>query len=616
MTTIVMIDSNTIGRIMNLSGVEGLDAIVRTGDKFFFSPDAATELDIMRLSAENTPLWESWLMEQRDIGRIVDVDPVTPDETSIYNPHNKNPSGEVWDMSARKFMHQSELDGKRFNFKVISEDTGVLSLSGRYIDNADSRVNFHTPKIALAFLTIDPNVDLSEAQFDAIKNSNFNSVSGINQGIVKFPDSYQESLDTKAKILHYRDIGSFETVKQIQKGVLSATDGKGSLLFEATVFSLTGALIIVLAVKSGETPIEVAGSLGLDASSIFGSVAEGLAQDGAVSAVAALATSYTGPGAGVVAFVAQVLHQGYKLYQSGEDASAAIGLVATLISEVSSQEFQNAFSENVESQIGTVLDFDLEFVGAVINTVIASGDFASLRTVFNILGPGECFLAGTPISLWGQTTKPIEEIIPGDEVTSYDAAGNLIPGKVTRIFRNQAKHILDVFGLHVTPGHVTFCGDGKFDSQHVPMIDILRSDGALVKEDGTKVRACTNEPLGSAKDQMIWAITGDRLADGRLKIRDRGQIRLGTRFITDDGYEVSVADLIHGAGAVVTPDGLIQQGKGQGVPFLWTFSKMLPKPEDYILQRSVLTLNDIYHAAEWEAVPPQMPLPSQAMVLT
>ncbi|MEM1275788.1 MAG: Hint domain-containing protein [Pseudomonadota bacterium] len=225
-------------------------------------------------------------------------------------------------------------------------------------------------------------------------------------------------------------------------------------------------------------------------------------------------------------------------------------------------------------------------------------------------GIDRCFLAGTKISMWDGTKKPIEEITPQDEVVSYDKNGNLVPGKVTRVFQNQAKHVLDVFGLHVTPGHVTFCGDGEFEGQHVPIIDILRSDGALVRENGQKVRACTNEPLGTPKDNFVWAITGDKQPDGSVKVRDRGRIRLGTRYITEDGYDVSVADLIFGADTMVSPDGLvIQKVGGQGVPFYWPFTAMLPKPEDYILRRSALMLNEIYQAAEWEAVQPQMPPP-------
>ncbi|MEM9097031.1 MAG: Hint domain-containing protein [Pseudomonadota bacterium] len=224
------------------------------------------------------------------------------------------------------------------------------------------------------------------------------------------------------------------------------------------------------------------------------------------------------------------------------------------------------------------------------------------------VGRPECFVAGTKISLRGHGTKSIEHIRAGDLVTSYDAKGNLVPGRVTRVFQNRVKHILDVFGLHVTPGHVTLCGDGPFAGRHVPIIDILRSDGALVRESGEKVRACTNEPVGSPKDQLIWAVAGEKQADGSLLVTDRGQIRLGTRTITPDGYDISVADLITNAGGTVSPEGFVtREGGGDGVPFFWSFSASLPKPEAYILQRSETQLNAIYAAGEWENMAPQLP---------
>lgn len=222
----------------------------------------------------------------------------------------------------------------------------------------------------------------------------------------------------------------------------------------------------------------------------------------------------------------------------------------------------------------------------------------------------ECFLAGTPISMWDGTEKPIEQIRPGDIVMSYDEDGSLMPGRVSQMFQNQAKHILDVFGLHMTPGHVTFCGDGVFAGRHVPIIDILRSDGALVHKDGTKVRANTGEALGSDKDSFIWAVAGEKLDNGAVKVHDKGQIRLGTRYIVDDGRDISVHDLILDAGGTITPAGLVSGYDNVGAaPFFWPFTEMLPKPESYILQRSAVHLSEIYQASEWEALPPQMPVP-------
>ncbi|PCH79897.1 MAG: hypothetical protein COB90_10290 [Hyphomicrobiales bacterium] len=210
-----------------------------------------------------------------------------------------------------------------------------------------------------------------------------------------------------------------------------------------------------------------------------------------------------------------------------------------------------------------------------------------------------CFLAGTIIDMWDGSKKPIEMITPDDWVVSYNENGTLVPGRVSKTFRHQARHILDVFGLMVTPGHITLCGDGPLMDKHVPIIDILRTDGALVLRDGTKIRACTGIALGAFEDKLIWAITGNRIGRVGTRVRDKGQIRLGTRFINKEGVEICVADLISESGGTITEDGLVQVNNcDQKMPFLWSFSNMLPKPEDYILQRSSIKLFEIYEKNE------------------
>lgn len=219
----------------------------------------------------------------------------------------------------------------------------------------------------------------------------------------------------------------------------------------------------------------------------------------------------------------------------------------------------------------------------------------------------KCFLSGTPISMFDGSTKPIENIAANDTVLSYDKNGDLTPGRVVRTFQNTVKQILDVHGLMVTPGHVTLCGDGTFKGQHVAMLDILRSDGALVLEDGSMVRAATGCAVGSEGDRMITAIIGEAQPDGKIKVTETGKIRLGTRFILETGQDVSMIDLITANGGVVTNEGLIQTGvEGVEMPFRWTFTSSLPKPENYVLQRSATQLEDICQANEWEAVLPKM----------
>ncbi|TQV80735.1 hypothetical protein [Denitrobaculum tricleocarpae] len=225
--------------------------------------------------------------------------------------------------------------------------------------------------------------------------------------------------------------------------------------------------------------------------------------------------------------------------------------------------------------------------------------------------PLHCFLAGTEVDMWDGTTRPIEEINLNDLVVSYDDSGNLVPGRVTRTLVNEVRHILDLHGLMITPGHVTLCGDGEFAGQHVPIIDILRTDGALVEKNGSLVRAATGSPVGSIEDRKVWAVAGTKKGN-KIEVADKGQIRLGTRFLTQDGRDLSVLDMIEEMGAVLNDAGMLV-GKGDGARgfvFHWEHTPMLPKPEDYVLQRSELSLNDIYAINEWEAVGPQTPAPS------
>lgn len=233
----------------------------------------------------------------------------------------------------------------------------------------------------------------------------------------------------------------------------------------------------------------------------------------------------------------------------------------------------------------------------------------------------ECFVAGTMISMWPLDPsvkpnaaglydhkevlarvwqKPIEGVRPNDWVVSFDAKGNLKPGRVSRTFENEVRIILDFFGTGVTPGHVYYRADSRKAGKYEALIDILRDDGVIQKADGTRIRAATGLPVSDPRDRFIWAITGDRTPDGRaIVVKEKGRIRLGTRHIGDDGRDVCVADLILAAGDVVTESGMIQAGDYQ-VPYHWTFSDGLPKPEDYILRRSGTTLEAIFEAAEWE----------------
>ncbi|PRY94226.1 hypothetical protein [Donghicola tyrosinivorans] len=242
-----------------------------------------------------------------------------------------------------------------------------------------------------------------------------------------------------------------------------------------------------------------------------------------------------------------------------------------------------------------------------------------------------CFKSDTPIQIWPLDPsikpradgtydeqlvlskvweKPICEIRVGDLVVSYDDKdGNLKPGRVLRTFRNEATHILDFWGTGVTPGHAYLCADGVFKDQHVPLMDILRTDGAIMLDDGTLIRAAINCEVGSPEDQFVLAVVGEKQPNGRVKISEARKIRVGTRIILRDGQDTSLLELITANGGQVTNDGLVQTSDGRKLPFRWELSEHLPAPEDYILQCSDVTLEAIYAAGEWESIGTKLSAP-------
>lgn len=245
-------------------------------------------------------------------------------------------------------------------------------------------------------------------------------------------------------------------------------------------------------------------------------------------------------------------------------------------------------------------------------------------------GASQCFGTGTPIDMWpiGLSLepgpdgvydqelvqakiwqKPIEEVKIGDLVVAFDDVSNLVPGHVPRTMTNDVKILLNFHDTRVTPGHVYYRPDSKASYKFETLIDVLRDDGVIQKQDGSLIRAATNVPVGDPRDGFVLAVTGTRRADGGVATKDQGRIRLGTRFIVDGKRSYAVADLIEAGGGVVGEDELIRVGDSAPMPFYWEFGDTLPKPEDFILECSGTTLEDIYKMAEWENQRPHLPAP-------
>lgn len=220
---------------------------------------------------------------------------------------------------------------------------------------------------------------------------------------------------------------------------------------------------------------------------------------------------------------------------------------------------------------------------------------------------GECFAGDTEIHMPSGRREQIKNIRVGDKVLTYEktATSDLKISRVSRIFKKETVHLLDVHGLKVTPGHVTLCGDGQFAGKHVPIIDILLSDGALVRENGDLIRMAINKPVGSREDQFVkvsYAVDADAAREGNLQ---SGKMRVGTLLFDRDGQPVSVLDCILAEGMTFNPEtGLVSRAEGSPEP-LYFFGE-LPRPEDYILRRSRETLEGILTDGEWEGTPSQL----------
>ena len=220
--------------------------------------------------------------------------------------------------------------------------------------------------------------------------------------------------------------------------------------------------------------------------------------------------------------------------------------------------------------------------------------------------------------------KPISEVQPGDIVVSYDEHGRLAPKPVVRTMVNSVAHILDFWGTGTTPGHAYYCADGIFKGQHVPIMDILRTDGAIMGSDGKLIRAATNCEVGSLADKFIHVTALKRVEDGSWAFAEEGMLRFGTRLILADGRHISLMEMAAGEGWQISDDGymvaMVRGDNGQlqeqKFSFPYEHGETLPKPEAYILARSAVTLEEIYAAGEWEQIGTRMPAPAELFDLT
>ncbi len=628
MQTVVMLDASKFGNILNQTGFSGLDALLKQGDKFFFSEDTFTEAS-HSLSIGNQDRLNVWLQSNSE--KIVSVAQITESEKDIYDPkgkrHTSGGGNELWDMSARKFMLQNEQAGSDYVFRVISDDSDFKREAHLFVTDIDKSYDHSSYKKLMINLTYDPDLDLSRAQFDAIVSANYQTPGGLGQGVLNFPRTYEDALAAKVNLRKLIDSGSLETVETIRK-IGGNFDTKGSPLVDATQIALLGATIVIISVNADMSVADTVDALGLDASSMALIIAEGLAQDAAVSTVVAALSSPTLVGAPLAAAAAQVLKQAYNLYQSGEDIAGVAELITAIAKEITKPEFRQAVGEAFVDEVRNFAENQYDAFKLIIE---AASDQDSYKALFKLFGLEECFGPEVLIDMWplnpefapdptnsnktyDQSTvrkmiwrKPISDVRAGDWVVSFDKDNSLVPGYVPRTKSSDVKILLDYFGTKVTPGHVYYRADSEKPSNFEPLLDILCADGVIQKQDGSLFRAATNVPIGDSRDEFVVAVAGTLSSNGSIDVNERGRIRLGTRFLIFDGIgyrSFDVADLIFAAGGTVDNNELVRFGSDEALPFHWDFSPSLPKPEDFVLACSGTTLEEIERASVWERYEP------------
>lgn len=212
-----------------------------------------------------------------------------------------------------------------------------------------------------------------------------------------------------------------------------------------------------------------------------------------------------------------------------------------------------------------------------------------------------CFLAGTPILMADGQEKPIEDIRVGDMVMSFDPSadqgrGALVPKPVSRTFQNITRSIIDLRGLHMTPGHVCLTDDGRFET----IAEILLRDGILVEADGTPIRARTGAKIGSMEDIPVLIAYPDEKTGKEIFVRARAGIPcLLVRERDGTMRHRSLAQMLRAYHQTLTPDGLILSPDGSlGEATDWP-EDSTPMDEDYRRNWVIQTADGKPYVPEW-----------------
>ena len=157
-------------------------------------------------------------------------------------------------------------------------------------------------------------------------------------------------------------------------------------------------------------------------------------------------------------------------------------------------------------------------------------------------GP-KCFLSGTPILLPDGTLVPIEKIVVGERVASFEESrgtdgASFGVGYVTRVLPNiTTEYIALDDGTRVTPGHRYLRPDGTF----LAISDILAIDG-LVVDEHAQVRQISGRRIRATDtgSDAEW-IAGDLVQVGNAVAQSAPVLGWRTYNFTVERYHTYIA---------------------------------------------------------------------------
>ena len=191
----------------------------------------------------------------------------------------------------------------------------------------------------------------------------------------------------------------------------------------------------------------------------------------------------------------------------------------------------------------TVADGDVEGALFRLQLVAATKSDASLQSeleaaLFNsdalsifekiALDPTRCFPAGTQITMWDRSTKPVEKVSVSDLVLCFDETGFPQPGYVSRLFRNITTEWMRLdFAdgrepVHVTPGHRFLTETGHYmEIGHMVRLGggaarVIMADGSVEEVRGHLIQfnAGTAELFEQAALQNAVGASGSQTSEG------------------------------------------------------------------------------------------------------